>query len=49
MTDPDTDQRIEWPEPADEPDDEPTEPWAKLAERKVAEEIIEWKEWEKWR
>ena len=24
-----TNEEVEWPEPADDPDEEPTEPWAK--------------------
>jgi hypothetical protein len=43
-------REVVWPPPReDEPDVEPVEPWAKLAERKLAEEIAEWKEWDKWR
>jgi hypothetical protein len=42
-------REVEWPEPCEDPDEEPTEPWAKLALRKKGEELLEWKEWEKWR
>jgi hypothetical protein len=41
--------RVTWPEPRADPPEEPTEPWAKLAERIVGEELVEWKEWAKWR
>ena len=31
------DERVEWPEPAQEPDEEPAEPWAKENTRDGAE------------
>jgi hypothetical protein len=40
---------VEWPAPRVDPPVEPAEPWAKLVDRKVGEEFVEWKEWEKWR
>jgi len=32
------DEQVEWPEPADDPDEEPTEPWAKEPNDDGAEE-----------
>jgi hypothetical protein len=40
---------LTWPDPAPSPREEPTEPWAKIAEHEKAEEAVEWEEWEKWR
>ena len=45
----DEQDRVVWPEPREDPPEEPAEPWARLAERKLGEELVEWKEWEKWR
>jgi hypothetical protein len=42
-------REVEWPPPADDPPVEPAEPWARIAERKLGEELVEWEEWEKWR
>jgi hypothetical protein len=42
-------REVDWPPPRDQPDREPTEPWAKYADRPRGEEIVEWKEWQQWR
>ena len=34
---------VEWPAPRVDPPVEPAEPWAKLVDRKVGEEFVEWK------
>jgi hypothetical protein len=42
-------REIQWPEPREDPPEEPVEPWAKLVEHQLAEEIVEWEGWQRWR
>jgi hypothetical protein len=36
-----SDERIEWPPPREDPEEEPSEPWAKAEERKGFRELWE--------